>query len=323
MTVDDAPLRTRRALLTGGFGGAVALVAAALGRPLPGQAADGDAIHVGDEIEATKATVIRATGATALVGVSDDPEEPGLQGLATSSIGPSVGVRGRSAGGFGAGVAGYADAPSGPAVGVAGQSASTDGIGVNGLATSLTGKTTGVSGQTMSTDGRGVKGEALAPSGEGVGVWGETHSTEGLGVVGLATATSGQAFGVGGRNFSTEGAGVSGEARARSGDTVGVFGRSDSGAGIGTMGWSSADGTGLLGYSGPLPRPAAQGATGVYGFAAQEEGRGGWFVGNAAQIRLEPGSGAHPESGQTGDLFVDDEGRLWFCAGDTDWKRLA
>ena len=43
-------------------------------------------------------------------------------------------------------------------------------------------------------------------------------------------------------------------------------------------------------------------------------GRGGSFSGALAQVRLAPGALAtHPGTGETGDLYCDRNGRLWFC----------
>ena len=53
MTIDTSIPRTRRALLAGGLGGAAALAASALGRPLPTSAADGQAVLVGGEYTAS------------------------------------------------------------------------------------------------------------------------------------------------------------------------------------------------------------------------------------------------------------------------------
>jgi hypothetical protein len=61
----------------------------------------------------------------------------------------------------------------------------------------------------------------------------------------------------------------------------------------------------------------------VYGVAAQGGGRGGWFSGGAAQVRLEPASTTHPASGQIGDLFLDADANLWLCKGGRDWKQIA
>jgi hypothetical protein len=62
--------------------------------------------------------------------------------------------------------------------------------------------------------------------------------------------------------------------------------------------------------------------SGIY--AQSDDGRGGLFVGKAAQIRLQPSTDAsHPSSGQAGDLFVDAGKHLWFCRGASVWVKLA
>ena len=88
----------------------------------------------------------------------------------------------------------------------------------------------------------------------------------------------------------------------------------------------STSGSGVLGFA-----PALSGNTkGVYGTGIvgvrgeSSSGRGGVFIGTAAQVRLSPSSASsHPVSGSKGDLFVDTSGRLWFCKGATTWHQLA
>jgi hypothetical protein len=41
-----------------------------------------------------------------------------------------------------------------------------------------------------------------------------------------------------------------------------------------------------------------------------------------AHLRLVPGTGSHPASGQTGDIFVDSAGDLWYCRHGTIWTSL-
>ena len=173
MTIETTSMPSRRALLAGTLGGAVALVAGALGRPLSGLAANGDVIHVGDAVSGDRETTFTNTDGTALKGVSSDT------------------------------------------------SGSGNAIGVFGEATATSGDTTGVAGRTWSPDGIGVLGTADNPPEGG------------------------------------------------------------------------------------------------------QSGRGGWFSGGTAQIRLEPAGTAHPVSGLLGDLFLDHDGALWFCKGDTDWKQIA
>ncbi len=58
--------------------------------------------------------------------------------------------------------------------------------------------------------------------------------------------------------------------------------------------------------------------------AAGAKGRGAKLRGGAAQLLLEAStSSTHPASGTKGDLFVDSQGRLWFCKGGTNWKQIA
>ena len=452
MAIDTTSSRTRRAVLVGALGGAVALVAGALGRPLVGQAADGDVIHVGDDVRGSRVTRITTSRGHALSGVTSDTEGFGVLGFAAATSGDARGVFGRSDSTEGTGVGGFAAATSGDARGVNGRSDSTEGTGVSGFASATSGHARGVVGRSDSTQGYGVFGFTTAPEGDARGVFGRSDSTEGTGVGGFAAATSGDARGVNGRSDSTEGTGVSGFASATSGHARGVVGRSDStqgygvfgfttapegdargvvgrsdsteGTGVGgfaaatsgdargvngrsdsnegtgvsgyaaaasgktfgvvglaaspkgtgvlgnasadegqaigvtglsastegrgvwgfasaasgapvgvfgeslsdggtgTLGWSVGEGTGVLGYSGG-PRPEVMPRTGVYGVALQKGGRGGVFSGAAAQLRLVPASSPHPTSGKLGDLFLDLEGALWFCKGDTDWKQIA
>lgn len=62
----------------------------------------------------------------------------------------------------------------------------------------------------------------------------------------------------------------------------------------------------------------------VWSGATASRGRGGVLTGNAAQLKLVPGSkSSHPSSGQRGNLYADSKGRLWFCKGGTSWHQLA
>ncbi len=166
MAIDTITPRSRRALLAGTLGGAVALVAGALGRPLPGQAADGDVIHVGDDLTGTRATTITSEG-DGFVGVTTD-----YGGNAT------------------AGVRGHATLYSRGAFGVDGTSASPDGVGVRGWAMGYTGRNQGVYGNSDSDEGIGVLGDVSASSGPTRGVVGASESTEGIGVAGFVWAGS-------------------------------------------------------------------------------------------------------------------------------------
>jgi hypothetical protein len=91
-------------------------------------------------------------------------------------------VRGETESTGGRAVSGVATATLGITVGVSGEAKSSSGQGVDGLASATTGYTTGVSGQSDSTSGIGVRGLATAASGTTVGVRGETYSSAGVGI---------------------------------------------------------------------------------------------------------------------------------------------
>ena len=274
MAIDTTSPRTRRAILVGALGGAAALAAEALGRPLVARAGDGDVVHVGEVLSGTRITTIGNTQGMA------------LQGVSTADDGAGVGVVGR--------------------------------------ASATSGRTVGVAGLNYSSEGTGVVGNAHASSGLATGVMGISHSPDGVGVSGMAVASSGSGQGVIGLSDGTEGIGVFGNATALTGKMTGVIGRCDSPDGSGVEGRAVDGATGVVGYSGPDVGLDAQPATGVYGVAPGDGGRGGDFFGGAASVRLAPAAiSTHPASGQLGDLLVDQGGRLWFCKGGEDWKQLA
>ena len=100
------------------------------------------------------------------------------------------------------------------------------------------------------------------------------------------------------------------------GDIMGVYGSADAdGPGVMGRGAVGVEGVGSIGVS----------ATGQDGPGIRAAGdRGGTFIGNVAQLRLQPSeSPSHPAHGEPGDLFVDADRRLWFCRGGADWTRLA
>ena len=92
MAIDTTSRRTRRAILLGALGGAVAAAAATVGRGDPVTAADGDFVHVGGTYEATNVTEIytNTDGESAFRGHSASGY--GLNGASRSSWG----VRGQS-----------------------------------------------------------------------------------------------------------------------------------------------------------------------------------------------------------------------------------
>jgi hypothetical protein len=67
----------------------------------------------------------------------------------------------------------------------------------------------------------------------------------------------------------------------------------------------------------------ANAGVGVFGLGQTKAGRGGVFSGGAAQIRLLPSSSAEPpETGVSGDLFLDQSCRLWLYRGELGWARI-
>jgi hypothetical protein len=80
---------SRRALLIASVGGVAAMVATALGRPLPARAADGDPIVAGGEYTSTSVTRITASGAAgAIEGFA--ASGTGIGGSSTSGTGVSA-----------------------------------------------------------------------------------------------------------------------------------------------------------------------------------------------------------------------------------------
>ena len=243
MITESPSPRSRRALLNAALGAGVATIAAALGRPLPAKAADGDPVVVGGTYTASSVTRFDtgATGAIALSGISTS--NAGVYGQSTSN----TGVYGQSSSGVGV----FAISTSG--TGVFGGSSS--GTGVTGNSSVYI----GVYGSTKAADqpailglsqgaNTGVQGysgalgtEPAAPAKTGVhgyaaqdanarGVHGQT--TAGRGVYGQATS------GYGVRGYATSGtAGYFATARATTGFALHAVGRVrlDKSAGLATI----------------------------------------------------------------------------------------
>jgi hypothetical protein len=102
----------------------------------------------------------------------------------------------------------------------------------------------------------------------------------------------------------------------------GVSGHSHSFTGV--IGHSDKQ-TGVYGYAGAGVAPLALANVAVYG--SSPTGRGGVFKGGTAQLRLVPSAAVgHPTKGQSGDLFVDSSGHLWFCktgGNPAVWKQVS
>ncbi len=197
MTPEIPVPRTRRALLAAGLAAGAATVASAITRPLAVEAANNDAVLVGNSYTASAATTIGNTTTAAptlvannvtgvaLVGSSDS--ERGVEGVSNSASG----VQGTSTTGYG--VEGVSTATTGWHAGVFGSSAADDGNGVWGENDAVTGYTGGVSGQIASPNGAATWGYA---PGNGTGAMGVSGADPGtapsnVGVYGLATQASG------------------------------------------------------------------------------------------------------------------------------------
>jgi hypothetical protein len=252
MTVDTTIRQSRRALLAASIGGAAALVAQAIGRPLTVRAANGDVVTVGGGFTGTQPTAITSSTGDAIQAINTATAASGLFGLATAGSGTTYGIFGRSNSTAGVGVAGVDYSTTGATKGVYGQSDSASGIGVHGKATS------GVGVRGDSTSSIGVYGVSSSSSGiQGKSTTGA--GVQGTGVVGVFG--SGSTIAVEGDASTGTGVGVHGGASSG----IGVEGRATTGTGVhGTSGSN----TGVIGYSGNMPNtPAPLADTGVYGYA--------------------------------------------------------
>jgi hypothetical protein len=195
MAVDLVVQQSRRAVIAAGAGALAALVAHALGRPLPARA-EGEAVVVGGEYTTATSRTYIENGANNEV-VLKGRSQGGGTGVEGSSA-SGVGVRGGSNSSFGV-IGG-----SNQNVGVWGQSSATDQAGTVGLSvddsTGVMGISekftipptpakTGVYGYAVQgTDSRGVWGRSNA----GRGVYGQAGG--GMGVRGFASSGLGGSF---------------------------------------------------------------------------------------------------------------------------------
>jgi hypothetical protein len=233
MSIDTTAPRSRRALLFGALGGAVASVAA-FARPATTRAgSDGDVV-----LDDTNT----GSGTTEILAAGSNP--------AFKVTGGGVGIQ--AAGGIGI------DAAGDPALSAI--SAATSGVGAVGWSQ---GQGAGVLG--FSSDGviasptpsakTGVHGLSDAADAAAIGVLG--HATSGVGVAAVAGAgtalTADAAAGHAIRGTSTASHGIRGR-----GQLDGVIGE------------SPGSRSGIVGYSGGGSAPAGPGKTGVYGEATQD-----------------------------------------------------
>jgi len=184
-------------------------------------------------------------------------------------------------------------------------------------------KATGGGNALFANTDSGLAISAVSDSGDAI----DATSTSGTAVLGISTT------GVGTSGGSDSNHGVHGSSNSH----VGVWGQTAANQKPAVFGWGYQGAAGLVGVSGlalPPNAPNAPKKTGVYGYAAQDAtsvgirgtaplGRGAVLTGAAAPLRLVPSNNTgHPAHGQTGDLYVDASGRLWFCKGAT-WKQIA
>ena len=199
MATDTSTPRSRRALLGAGLGAIAAAVAGALGRPAAAEAAEINAVILGQDNTAPTPTKITTTDRIAIQGVSTS--DVGVLGASTSSDGL-----------FGA---------------------STSGTAVRGITNAPSGFTAGVWGDVSSPGGVGAFGRNLATSGLAVGAQGTSHSPTGLALVGWADGGGLAVVGYsGGPGFPAmpSKTGVVGRAD-QDGSSVGVNGSSGAGRG--------------------------------------------------------------------------------------------
>jgi trimeric autotransporter adhesin len=237
-------------------------------------------------------TAVSATGANIGINASG--------ATAVQAVGTAVGVAASGPTGVTAIGATTGVAASGP-TGVAADG-TTVGVTANGpTGVAATGTTTGVtaSGPT-----------ALVATGTTVGV--SASALTGIAVTG--TGPLGRAIVAG----TTSKAATVVVTNTGTGPALRATTGSGSGAsGTGCVVGDSHEATGVLGLS--------NGGDGVRGHS--KAGRGGNFAGGAAQIKLTPGSlASHPVPGETGDIYCDKTGRLWFCkkgSSNAGWKLIA
>lgn len=282
--------------------GTVALGATALGTAGPlvsapsAAAADGDPLLVG---RVTNSATDRTEFSASLADKA---------ALAVFNLSAGGFRNGRAIAGAGkdVGLVGYGDTRAG-VIGVSPNGSASvfdiDRAGVGGVGSGVPGvrgvsDSTGVHGTCKSDNGVGVLGDGAAGAVGVSGVSGHNHGVRGVATIGR---------GVVGQSLGPQGTGVVGIAVQQSGNPyypAAVTGDSRDFAGVQGV---SASSDGVWGHS--------------------TSGRGGVFSGGAAALRLRPGSSENPPTrGETGDLYVGSNGRLWYCrqGGTTaNWVGLA
>lgn len=171
MAIPESPVRSRRAVLAGAFGGIAALAVSALGRPAATDAANGDAVKVGQLKTGSVLTTIDSSASgfkgksssaagSGIIGQSTNGTGFGVNGINTATSGTPTGVRG-AATGNGIGVYGNA------ARGVVGESSGSTGIGVVAKSSATTGTGNGLRALAFSPTAEAVYAENSAAGGDG------------------------------------------------------------------------------------------------------------------------------------------------------------
>ena len=263
MAIDTTTPRSRRALLFGALGGAIA-TAAAVARPATTRAGvDGDVVLDADNTAAGTTQIAGTADAPVLRLVSEDNVGAiGASGAAVVDIPPPIET---STGIYGVSVAGH---------GVYG--ASDTGIGVYAANNSATKAAIVAEGEP----GTAIHGHANAgPVPDSPALTGIYGSATGTGVAIAADSASGLAL----RATSSGGHGVRGR-----GQLDGVIGESPGGR------------SGVVGYSGGGSAPAGPAKTGVYGEATQDtasRGVSGFaLAGQGVRGEATSGTGVHGQA---------------------------
>ncbi len=322
---DGAGSVSRRGMLVGGVGAAVAGTVALVAGASPAAAnSQGQSWALGDPNNT-------ATDETGLTGNFTNKPVVGVwnQGSAAAVLGT---LNTATFSSLTAAVVGQSDGYNG----VGGQS--KDGYGVVGLSANscgvyATGATAGVSGNSGDTGVYG-QGTNIGVSGSGTfGVVGQGAntgvqgtSTAGFGVKGdggTGTGVSGDGALLGVSGSSTGGTGVIGQSTAAAGTGVvgqghtGVAGLGDS---VGVSGQTN-DGTAVWGQSttGIGVKGVSTSAAGLYG--SSQSAPGAQLVSDFGQLSLQVATPSRPAptadvvAHQVGELVRDGAGALWYCVG--------
>jgi hypothetical protein len=330
----------------------------------PADASDGNSVLAGDVTTAEQRTSVLYDGSSNFGGVvllGNDSTYGGQEATYPAALGGWAGAGATAGkGGVANGIYGYSDNGNGYGVcaingglvagsgggllatatgtsAVAVRASSNDGTAVAGTSGSTDGEATAVVGTISSISPGGfsaaVRGVNNGTGGNGIGAWG-SHGGSGWGVYGSSLSGLG-VFGAGGSGVGVTGSGGSAGVEANggaiglsasgitavraAGETAGIVVTASGSTANGVSSTVKSSNAALLGTN--------NGGTGAGVHGSSTTGRGGNFVGGAAQIRLTPGTRAsHPTSGQSGDLYADKNGRLWFCkkgGSHATWHQIA